>query len=229
MAGCRSTTGSASRLLRSGSGISCRSGRHLKDDPPCPRSTASWIGTRMSQAYAPLDEVVMAVTEEGPTREELQLATRNHGLPLEALSYDVTPLGLHFLLTHFDIPMIDPRAWKLIIDGSVGNPVTLTLADLAAMPTMTIPVVLECAGNGRARLEPRPAGQPWLFEAVGQAEWTGVRLLGRPGHSRDPGGNNRSGIHGCRPRDRWRRGAAIPAEPAPGRGSPSRCDPGPSG
>ncbi len=130
----------------------------------------------MSQAYAPLDEVVMAVTEEGPTREELQLATRNHGLPLEALSYDVTPLGLHFLLTHFDIPLIDPRAWKLIIDGSVGNPVTLTLADLAAMPTMTIPVVLECAGNGRARLEPRPAGQPWLFEAVGQAEWTGVRL-----------------------------------------------------
>ena len=26
---------------------------------------------------------------------ELALATRNHGLPLESLRYDVTPLGLH--------------------------------------------------------------------------------------------------------------------------------------
>jgi len=35
---------------------------------------------------------------------------------------------------------------------------------------------MECAGNGRARLEPRPVSQPWLTEAVGCAEWTGVPL-----------------------------------------------------
>ena len=35
---------------------------------------------------------------------------------------------------------------------------------------------MECAGNGRARLEPRPISQPWLVEAVGTAEWTGVPL-----------------------------------------------------
>jgi DMSO/TMAO reductase YedYZ molybdopterin-dependent catalytic subunit len=35
---------------------------------------------------------------------------------------------------------------------------------------------MECAGNGRALLEPRPVSQPWLAEAVGTAEWTGVRL-----------------------------------------------------
>jgi hypothetical protein len=29
--------------------------------------------------------------------EELQLATRNHGMPLEALRYPVTPVGLHYL------------------------------------------------------------------------------------------------------------------------------------
>jgi sulfane dehydrogenase subunit SoxC len=33
---------------------------------------------------------------EGISREELQLAARNHGMPLEALRYDVTPAGLHY-------------------------------------------------------------------------------------------------------------------------------------
>src|SRR5262249_26727921 len=40
----------------------------------------------------------------------------------------------------------------------------------------TVRVTMECAGNGRARLEPRPVSQPWLVEAVGTAEWTGVPL-----------------------------------------------------
>ena len=35
---------------------------------------------------------------------------------------------------------------------------------------------MECAGNGRALLDPRPASQPWLVEAVGTGEWTGVEL-----------------------------------------------------
>jgi DMSO/TMAO reductase YedYZ molybdopterin-dependent catalytic subunit len=35
---------------------------------------------------------------------------------------------------------------------------------------------MECAGNGRALLEPRPLSQPWLTEAVGTARWRGVPL-----------------------------------------------------
>jgi sulfane dehydrogenase subunit SoxC len=35
---------------------------------------------------------------------------------------------------------------------------------------------LECAGNGRAHLDPRPVSQPWLLEAVGNAAWTGIPL-----------------------------------------------------
>ena len=41
---------------------------------------------------------------------------------------------------------------------------------------MTTTVTMECAGNGRARLSPRPISQPWLGEAVGTAEWTGTPL-----------------------------------------------------
>jgi sulfane dehydrogenase subunit SoxC len=50
------------------------------------------------------------------------------------------------------------------------------LADLQRRPTVSSRVLLECAGNGRARLEPRPVSQPWLLEAVGCAEWTGTPL-----------------------------------------------------
>ena len=35
---------------------------------------------------------------------------------------------------------------------------------------------MECAGNGRALLQPRPASQPWVLEAVRTGEWTGVAL-----------------------------------------------------
>jgi sulfane dehydrogenase subunit SoxC len=110
------------------------------------------------------------------TRDELRLAARNHALPLEALRYPVTPVGLHYLLTHYDIPAVDPDAWRLEIGGSVERPLTLSLDDLRARDTVTLPVTLECAGNGRALLEPRPLSQPWLTEAVGTAEWTGVPL-----------------------------------------------------
>jgi DMSO/TMAO reductase YedYZ molybdopterin-dependent catalytic subunit len=35
---------------------------------------------------------------------------------------------------------------------------------------------MECAGNGRAHLDPRPVSQPWLLEAVGTARWGGTPL-----------------------------------------------------
>jgi DMSO/TMAO reductase YedYZ molybdopterin-dependent catalytic subunit len=108
--------------------------------------------------------------------DELALATRNHGLPLEALRYDVTPPGLHYVLTHYDIPAVDPDGWRLEIGGAVREPLALSLADLMRRPAVTARVLLECAGNGRARLEPRPVSQPWLMEAVGSAEWTGTPL-----------------------------------------------------
>ncbi len=110
------------------------------------------------------------------TLEELQLAARNHALPLEALRHPITPVGLHYLLIHFDIPQVDEQAWRLRVGGRVAQPLTLTLTQLEARPARTIAVTLECAGNGRALLSPRPASQPWLREAVGTAEWTGTSL-----------------------------------------------------
>jgi DMSO/TMAO reductase YedYZ molybdopterin-dependent catalytic subunit len=115
-------------------------------------------------------------TSGAVTQAELRLAARNHGMPLEALRYPVTPVGLHYLLLHYDIPAVDPASWRLAVGGAVERPTSLSMDDLRTLPAVTRPVTLECAGNGRALLEPRPLSQPWLTEAVGTGEWTGVPL-----------------------------------------------------
>jgi DMSO/TMAO reductase YedYZ molybdopterin-dependent catalytic subunit len=108
--------------------------------------------------------------------EELQLAARNHGLPLEALRWDVTPVGLHYLLIHYDIPLVDASAWRLGVGGEVERPLSLSLEDLRAREPVELVATMECAGNGRALLEPHVVSQPWLHEAVGTGRWRGVAL-----------------------------------------------------
>jgi DMSO/TMAO reductase YedYZ molybdopterin-dependent catalytic subunit len=97
-------------------------------------------------------------------------------MPLEALAYDVTPVGMHYLLTHYDVPRVDPETWTLEVDGAVERPLSLSLDDLHSRPEVTSEVTFECAGNGRALLDPRPISQPWLLEAVGTGSWTGTSL-----------------------------------------------------
>jgi DMSO/TMAO reductase YedYZ molybdopterin-dependent catalytic subunit len=114
---------------------------------------------------------------EGPLLpEELQLAFRNRGMPLEAMGEDVTPTGLHYLVVHWDIPLLDAERWRLTLGGRVRAPLELTLDDLRSRPARTLPVTMECAGNGRGWLTPRPLSLPWLGEAIGTAEWTGTPL-----------------------------------------------------
>ncbi|MGC0343495.1 sulfite oxidase [Streptomyces sp. SLBN-8D4] len=132
------------------------------------------MGHRLADTSTPAR---LAAPDEGIGRDELALAARNHGLPLEAMRHDLTPPGLHYVLTHYDIPYVpEDTPWQLSVSGRVRRPLTLDLADLRALPQVTTRVTLECAGNGRALLTPRPVSQPWLVEAVGTAEWTGVPL-----------------------------------------------------
>src|SRR4051795_3142258 len=113
---------------------------------------------------------------EGITAAELRLAARNHALPLEALRYDITPAGLHYLLIHFDIPPVDAAVFRLEVGGAVETPLSMSLDELKARERVQMPITFECAGNGRALLQPRALSQPWLTEAVGTAEWGGTPL-----------------------------------------------------
>ncbi len=110
------------------------------------------------------------------TAEEVALAARNRGMPLEALRHEVTPAGLHYLLIHFDIPPADEREWQLQFKGNFRNPRSLGVEQLRRMPATTLRVTMECAGNGRGQLAPRYPSVPWLEEGVSTADWTGVPL-----------------------------------------------------
>ena len=59
----------------------------------------------------------------------------------------------------------------------VERPFTLTLDELGALEQVTLPAVLQCAGNGRGLFRPNIPGIGWEKGAVGNAQWTGVRLM----------------------------------------------------
>jgi DMSO/TMAO reductase YedYZ molybdopterin-dependent catalytic subunit len=108
------------------------------------------------------------------TAQEVALAARNRGMPLEALRHELTPAGLHYLLIHFDIPPADERALEL--RGLFQKAFSIELAELKRLPSRTLRVTLECAGNGRGQLAPRYPSVPWLEEGMSTADWTGVPL-----------------------------------------------------
>jgi DMSO/TMAO reductase YedYZ molybdopterin-dependent catalytic subunit len=96
--------------------------------------------------------------------------------PVHLLTTWITPKDLFYIRTHFLTPTIDEREWKLMIDGDVETPLTLTLQEIKALAATSSIVTLECAGNGRAFFQPPVAGVQWQKGAVGNAEWRGVRL-----------------------------------------------------
>src|SRR5262249_23657697 len=135
--------------------------------------------------------------------EELQLAARNHGMPLEALRYDVTPVGLHYLLIHFDVPEV-PEDWRLHIGGEVERELSLSVGELRARPSVRRTVTMECAGNGGARLEAHVVSQPWVGGGDGGVGRSRAGPAARGGGR--AGRSCRGAVQRPRPRHRrWRR------------------------
>ena len=100
-------------------------------------------------------------------------APYNAEAPPEALLGDITPTAFHYVRSNFALPAHDGT---LHIGGAVGNPLTITLDDLRALPAHEQAVTLECAGNGRLAMRPLPTGEPWGDYAVSTARWTGALL-----------------------------------------------------
>ena len=102
------------------------------------------------------------------SREPLNAETR-----LDRQQGLITSNREHYIRDHFAIPLAPA---ELVVDGAVEMPLVLTVAGLRAMSSKTIAVTLECAGNGRAFLDPSAPGEQWRLGAVSTAEWTGVAL-----------------------------------------------------
>ena len=105
--------------------------------------------------------------------EMINPAPYNAEAPPQALVGDTTPTELHYVRSNFALPTHDGT---LEIGGAVGNPTTLSLDDLHALPAHDQVVTLECAGNGRLDMRPLPTGEPWGDYAVSTARWTGALL-----------------------------------------------------
>lgn len=80
----------------------------------------------------------------------------------------LTPIERFFKIQKGNMPKADLETWRLIINGHVEKPLTITYYELMRMPQTKLIEILECYDN--------PPGGP----LIGVAEWEGVlvsRLL----------------------------------------------------
>jgi len=90
-----------------------------------------------------------------------------------------TPGDLFFVRSHLPIPDIDPNEYELEVGGIGCKDITLSLEDLKKLPKHTIVSALQCGGNRRLEMKTRKnlKGLDWRGGAIGNAEWSGARLL----------------------------------------------------
>lgn len=100
----------------------------------------------------------------------------NMEFPFDRLNEFLTPNHLFYIRSHFKAPQLNRSDYRLAIGGAVKQPFSISYEDLLALPPITQPATLECAGNGRIFLVPQVRGAQWGLGAVSTAEWTGVPL-----------------------------------------------------
>ncbi|MGA7808283.1 sulfite oxidase [Bradyrhizobium sp.] len=100
----------------------------------------------------------------------------NLEMPFDQLDDFITPTELFYIRSHFPTPELDPLSYRLSTGGAVRRELSMSYADIRAMPSRSCIATLECAGNGRVFLAPPVPGAQWELGAVGNAEWTGVPL-----------------------------------------------------
>ena len=102
----------------------------------------------------------------------------NAETPAHLLDDDVTPTALHFVRNNGIPPeRTDPDGWTLTVDGEVGRPLVFSVGELRKrFEVVSRKLLIECGGNGRSAFDPPVSGNQWTLGAVGNAEWTGVRM-----------------------------------------------------
>jgi DMSO/TMAO reductase YedYZ molybdopterin-dependent catalytic subunit len=163
--------------------------------PPSRRrflQSAGILGGMVATFPAWADTFVDLDLPGGPDRRELTTAFPQKGpmilqrtrpplleTPFEVFNRGVfTPNDQFFVRWHWAVipENVDVAAFKLAVRGHVNQALSLSLADLLAMPRVEVVAVCQCSGNSRGLFQPRVAGAQWQNGAMGNARWTGVRL-----------------------------------------------------
>jgi DMSO/TMAO reductase YedYZ molybdopterin-dependent catalytic subunit len=138
------------------------------------------LGLAGAHLSANLGDVIAAGPGEAPGDDRALIVRSQRPLNLEsataALDHRLTPNDAFFVRSHFGAPAVDLMPWEVELVGLVDRPLRLAPDGLGRLEQATKAAVLQCAGNGRGLYRPRVPGVPWERGAVGQAEWSGVRL-----------------------------------------------------
>jgi len=111
------------------------------------------------------------------TRDSKTPETGSSFTPLADSVGTLTPSSLHYERHHSGIPTIDPARHRLVIHGLVDRSLSLTMAEIRRLPSVTRTLVLECGGNSGSEWAARTGPDVQRsYGLVSCSEWTGVPL-----------------------------------------------------
>jgi sulfane dehydrogenase subunit SoxC len=111
------------------------------------------------------------------TRDSKTPETGSSFTPLADSVGTLTPSSLHYERHHSGIPTIDPARHRLVIHGLVDRPLSLTMAEIRRLPSVSRTLVLECGGNSGSEWAARTGPDVQRsYGLVSCSEWTGVPL-----------------------------------------------------
>lgn len=116
------------------------------------------------------------------------LLPENQESPIHFLNKWRTPIQYFYLRNHFPYPFLNQFNFWLQISGQVSQPRSFHYYEILSMPSTSLIVTLECAGNKISRFDPKVYGEQWEDGAMSQGKWTGVplkNLLEKVGISQD--------------------------------------------
>lgn len=99
--------------------------------------------------------------------------------PMEVFDRGVfTPNDQFYVRWHWAVipTSVDVNTFRLAVRGHVSKVLSLSVDDLLKMPRVELAAVNQCSGNSRGFFLPRVPGAQWGHGAMGNAQWTGVRL-----------------------------------------------------
>lgn len=163
------------RLLMSTGGVIAWAGayRLARADLPGSKEPAGASGAAAGPAlpeYAAWKDADSLIIHSANTIETKRTAFGQSG---------ITPLDRLFIRNNVSPPssdiVNDPDAWVLEVEG-VGSPRSFTVAELKTLGVKSVPMVLQCSGNGRAYFPHDPSGTQWTVGAAGCVIFTGVPI-----------------------------------------------------
>jgi sulfane dehydrogenase subunit SoxC len=110
-------------------------------------------------------------------RESKTMETGSSFTPLQESIGILTPSALHYERHHGGVPTIDPARHRLVIHGLVDRPLSLSMADIRRLPSVTRLLALECGGNSAGEWNGAGGGDVQRSHGLlSGSEWTGVPL-----------------------------------------------------